>query len=196
MDIVFVRHGKTKINQEGKYGGFLDTEISEEGINEIKRIEKYLRNIEFDAVYASPLKRAVQSARILVNDFTIDDRLREMNFGIFEGLSYKETVERYPKESRCWGEDYINYCIPDGESMKQVYGRTLDFLNSLDKSMKRILVVTHGGIIGCALSSVFAGCGDFFKFKIAHGTASIICVSDGYSFIKGINCTEAVRELL
>lgn len=196
MDIVFVRHGRTRINQEGKYGGFLDTEISEEGLAEIKRIEEHLRNIEFDAVYASPLKRAVQSARILGRDFTIDDRLREMNFGIFEGLSYKETVDRYPEESKCWGQDYINYCIPDGESMKQVYERTLDFINSLDKSMKRVLVVTHGGIIGCALSSIFNGCGDFFKFRVVHGTATVMSVSENFSFVKGINCTTMVGELL
>lgn len=196
MDIVFVRHGRTRINQEGRYGGFLDTEISEEGIAEIKRTEEHLRDIEFDAVYASPLKRAVQSASILRSDFIVDDRLREMNFGIFEGLSYKETLERYPNESKCWGEDYINYCLPDGESMKQVYDRTMDFIKSMDKSMKRVLVVTHGGIIGCALSSMFNGCGDFFKFKIVHGTATVISVSEDFSFIKGMNCTTTVKNLL
>lgn len=196
MDIVFVRHGRTRINQEGRYGGFLDTEISKEGIEEIKRLREYLSGVEFDMVYASPLKRTVLSAEILRDSWIVDDRLREMNFGIFEGLSHKEASIKYTNEMDMWGKDYINYRIPQGESLKDVYDRTVSFIGSINKDAKRILIVTHGGIIGCALSSIFMGPEDFFRFRIVHGTATIISINDDFSYIKGINCTQAIPEIL
>lgn len=196
MDIVFVRHGRTRINQEGRYGGFLDTEISKEGIEEIKGLGKYLSGIEFDLVYASPLKRAVMSAEILRDRWIVDDSLREMNFGIFEGLSHGEAALRYSNEMDMWGKDYINYRLPQGESLKDVYDRTVSFIGSIERNAKRVLVVTHGGIIGCALSSIFKGPEDFFRFRINHGTATIISINEGFGYIKGINCTQGIVDIL
>lgn len=196
MDIVFVRHGRTRINQEGRYGGFLDTEISKEGIDEIKGFREYLSGIEFDLVYASPLKRAVMSAEILRDKWIVDDRLREMNFGIFEGLSHEEAYQRYPSEMEMWGKDYVSYRLPQGEGLKDVYDRTVGFMGSIEKNAKRVLVVTHGGIIGCALSSMFKGPEDFFRFRIKHGTATIISINEGFGYIKGINCTQGIVDIL
>lgn len=196
MDIVFVRHGRTRINQEGRYGGFLDTEISKEGIDEIKWLRKYLSGIEFDFVYASPLKRAAMSVEILYDRWIIDDRLREMNFGIFEGLSHSEAAIRYPNEMELWGKDYVNYRLTKGESLKDVYDRTVSFIGSIERNAKKVLVVTHGGIIGCALSSIFKGPEDFFRFRINHGTSAIISLNEGFGYIKGINCTEGIAEIL
>lgn len=196
MDIVFVRHGRTKINQEGRYGGYLDIEISIEGIGDIKKAREFLKDIDFDCVYSSPLKRALQSAETLGVECIKDERLMEMNFGIFEGLNYSEMCKRYPKESKEWENDYINYRIPLGESLNDIYERTVDFIESLDKNHKRVLVITHGGIIGCALCYTFSRREDFFKFKILHGSASVISINKNFSYIKGINCTGELKRLL
>lgn len=196
MDIVFVRHGRTEINEKGCYGGSTDCSLSQRGIDEIKQFKKYIDGIEFDAVYVSPLKRTIESAEIIGLDYIIDSRIREINFGVFEGLNYKEVNERYPEEYRKWNEDYLNYRLPQGESMLDVFKRTEDFLSDIANTGKRLLVVTHGGIIRNALSNVFGSREHFYKFKVGYGTANIISIDNSYSFIKGINCTYGLKEIL
>jgi len=191
VDIIFVRHGKTILNEKKAYVGIIDTDISENGKKEINTLGKLLQGVKFNKVFSSPLKRAIQTTKIITNDnYIIDNRLMEMNFGIFEGLSYSEICEKYPVESKTWVSDYFNYKIPSGESLKEVFNRTEDFLKDISKLKGRVLVVTHGGIIGCALSLVFNKKDYFFKFKVLHGRMNIVSIEDKYMYIKGINCLD------
>lgn len=195
MDIIFVRHGKTLLNEKNAYVGIIDTEISSKGKKEIENLSKLLQGIQFDKVFSSPLKRTIQTTEIITGDnYVIDYRLKEMNFGIFEGLSYNEICEKYPVESKKWSADYFNYKIPRGESLKEVFNRTESFLEYISGLKGKILVVTHGGVISCALSLVFNKQDYFFKFKIIHGRMNIIAIEDNYMYIKGINCFD--KEIL
>ncbi len=191
MDIIFVRHGKTILNEKNVYVGSIDTDISENGVEEIKKLAKLLHGIEFNKVFSSPLKRAIETTEIITNDNCIvDDRLKEMDFGIFEGLSYSEICEKYTQESKKWSADYLNYKIPSGESLKDVFNRTESFIKYVSEFKGKVLVVTHGGVISCALSLVFNNKDYFFKFKILHGRMNIISIEDNYMYIKGINCLD------
>lgn len=191
MDIIFVRHGKTILNEKNAYVGSIDTDISENGVEEIKKLRRLFQGVEFNKVFSSPLKRAIQSTQIITkNNYTVDNRLKEMNFGIFEGLSYNEICEKYPVESKKWVADYFNYNIPGGESLKQVFNRTENFLKDISHLKGRVLVVTHGGIISCVLSLVFNKKDYFFKFKILHGRMNIVSIEDKYMYIKAINCLD------
>lgn len=196
MDIVLIRHGRTFINEQGCYGGVTDTELSEAGKSEVSRLSKCIQEIEFDAVYASPLKRGRQTADILGKDYKVDQRLREMNFGIFEGLSYSEIIKMYPEESRKWQNDFINHRIRGGESLFDVFTRAKDFIEDMSRNYKKVLAVTHGGVIACSLSLVFGSLDYFYRFKINHGAASIISIDEDYMYIKGINCTEEIVRIL
>jgi len=186
MDIVFVRHGKTKLNDLGCFIGNTDCDISEEGLKQAEKLKSYLGKISFDGVYVSPLKRAVQTAEVLIKKYTLDDRLREMNFGVFEELSYEEIEQMYPDYLREWNEDYRKYRIPEGESLEDVFNRVEDFLDDIKNRHERVLVVTHGGIIRCALSLVLSSRELFYKFKVDHGSVSIVEFDGDFGFIKGI----------
>lgn len=196
MNIIFIRHGSTLLNEKKVYGGMLDEEISPKGTIEVENIKKYIGNIEFSEVYTSPLKRAVQSTKLLIQNYKIDTRLSEMNFGIFEGLSYSEIEKNYPKESKTWVEYTLNYKIPQGESLMNVFNRTEAFIQDMSSKKGTILAVTHGGVIGCALSLVFNQYDYFYKFKVMHGTASVISIEDGYMYIKAINCRDNITDVL
>jgi alpha-ribazole phosphatase len=196
MDIVFIRHGRTNLNIEGRYGGSLDSPISLEGIEEIKEVSSFISNIKFDYIFTSPLKRAVETARIIGDDFIIDNRLREMDFGVFEGLSHKEVIEKYPVESQGWSQDFINYNIPKGESLFNVYKRTEDFIKEVREKHKKILVVTHGGVIGCALSMVLGGPHHYYRFKVSHGGVSIISSEDNFMYIKALNLFRNIEDFI
>lgn len=190
MDIIFIRHGKTKANESGIYGGFIDTALSEQGQADAENAAKLIKGRVFDAVYSSPLKRTVQTARILGYEGECDDRLREMNFGIFEGLSYKDILKRYPDEAEKWANDYINYRIPKGESLMDVYERVSDFLSDISKKKGVFLVITHEGVIKCALCSVMGSLKYFYRFNAVCCRFTQIISVDGYKYIKSINAAE------
>ncbi|WP_078695832.1 histidine phosphatase family protein [Caloramator quimbayensis] len=196
MDIVLIRHGRTDVNEKGCFGGSTDTGLSIRGIKEVENLKLHIKDIDFDCIYASPMIRALQTVKILGFDYIIDDRLREIDFGIFEGLSYKDIEKKYPKEYEKWNTDYLNYRFINGESLMDVFERACDFLRSVDKNNKRILIVTHGGVIRCILSEVFKSRDYFYKFKIDYAAANIISYDDDFMFIKGINCISNIKNLI
>lgn len=186
MDIVFVRHGRTELNELGCFIGNIDCHISEEGLRQAEKLKDFLGEFAFDGVYVSPLKRAIQTADILSKEYILDGRLREMNFGVFEGLKYEEIEQKYPQYLRLWNADYENYRIPEGESLQDLFDRVEDFINDVKGKHERVLVVTHGGVIRCALSLIFSSREFFYKFKIDPGSVSIVEYDGDYGFIKGI----------
>jgi len=193
MDIIFVRHGKTEVNEKGQYGGFIDTPLSPGGAEEVQAAAKLLKGSGFKNIYISPLKRARQTAEILQVNGKQDHRLKEMNFGIFEGLSYSEISRLYPKEAQEWMMDYISYRIPSGESLMDVYERVSDFLSEVSEEKGPILVVTHEGVIKCALCSILGNPEYFYRFKAVHCRFTQIALEDGYSFIKAMNSAEIYK---
>ncbi len=190
MDIIFVRHGKTEMNEQGRYCGVIDSALLKEGIEEIGRLKKALENIEFDCVFSSPMKRTMKSASIITKEFLLDDRLNEMNFGIFEGLNYEEVSSKYPQENKKWAENFLGYRIPKGENLFDVYKRTAGFIEDVSKMYKSVLVFTHGGVIRCALSRVFDRPDYFYRFKVDSGTMTTVSIEDKYMYIKSMNKRE------
>lgn len=187
MDIVFIRHGESEGNRKGVYHGRLDLSLTQEGKKEVIKASKLIKDIDFDGVYISPLKRTIETANLLHIKGELDKRLLERNFGVFENLSYKEILENYPKEAEEWKEDFVNYKIPKGESLKEFFQRAEDFIRQISFKKGRILVVTHDGVIRCALSSVFNSPDYFFKFKIDYLKFVQIAIEEGYSYIKAVN---------
>lgn len=177
MNLYLVRHGQTVGNLQGRYTGAYDDELSQYGISEIERAKRLIKNVSFDKVYSSNRKRTMDSAKILVDNEIISDcRLNERNFGIFENKTYKEICENFPIEEKAWVEDWIDYKIPDGESVKEVYERVAKFIKMLEKEdYKNCLVVTHGGIIRLIYCYVLGGSiNNFWKFKPGNGNVSIL----------------------
>jgi len=183
MDVIFVRHGETLENKGGIYGS-PDTSLSNKGKEQILNAKKIVESISFDKVYISPLKRAIETSRILNLNGVLETRVKEINFGIFEGKTYEEIKREYPEEAYAWTNDYINYRIPKGESLMDLYKRTSNFLEEVVPEDKDIIVVTHEGIIKCALCWVFDNVEYFYRFKVGNGSITTITINDGYKYIK------------
>ncbi|KRQ85929.1 Phosphoserine phosphatase 1 [Caloramator mitchellensis] len=188
MDLILVRHGETEDNLKGVYSGKSDGRLSKRGIEEIKMLKPIIDNFQIKTCITSPLKRAIETADILYDgEKIIDERIIEMNFGIFEGLKYEEALKQFPIEVNSWNDDFINYKIPEGESLLEVYRRCENFLNDIQKNSGNVLVISHGGVIRCILSCVFGNPEFFYKFKIDNASVSILEYSNGYYFLKGLN---------
>ena len=86
MKLYVLRHGETDYNKEGIFQGQNNIDLNEEGIKQAQITAKSLENIFFDKVYVSPLKRAIETAKIVTNnELEIDDRIKERSFGKLEG---------------------------------------------------------------------------------------------------------------
>lgn len=144
MNIYVVRHGETTYNVENRICGISDVELTEVGRLQAKEASLKLKDIPFDKVYVSPLKRAIDTARILTNDkydLCTDKRIEEINFGIFEGM-HRDTKE-FQQTKYNLGVHY-----KDGETFLQVVHRVYCFLDDLKQSSyDNVLVVCHGGVI-------------------------------------------------
>ena len=140
--VYFVRHGQTQSNANGVIHGATDIPLNDVGRVQAAETGKRLRDIKFDAVYASPLSRARETCEIILkhNKFggkiKFDDRLKERNFGILEGIELKDP--RFNGISNANNEKFIQGC----ETLAQLFGRVGDFLRSL-KAKGNILVVSH-----------------------------------------------------
>lgn len=150
MKIYLTRHGLTDWNKEMRAQGRKDLSLNAEGRAQAEELRDRVKGIEFDAVYASPLKRAAETARIAVGDryeIIYDDRLSERSFGDFEGKvvkTWSELVEGVNIDDITLDE------IAGGvEPVKSMLARTQDFLDFLKETHDndaKILVVGHAAM--------------------------------------------------
>lgn len=150
-ELYLVRHGETELNTTGVFYGWTDCGISEKGIMQAEDLADILQNVSFDAVISSSLIRAVVTASI-VSGFTPDevkkdDRLRELNFGDWEGLHHSEVSKKNREEWDKWRSDWINVAPPRGESFFEMYNRVKSSIEDIlaEYKGKRVLIVSHQG---------------------------------------------------
>jgi probable phosphoglycerate mutase len=151
--LVVIRHGETVWNKEGRQQGHLDSNLSDLGKLQAQAIASALARVTFHALYSSDLGRAFETAKIIANhsnlQITVDSRLRERNLGISQGLTIQEFKLKYPEEYRNFVSRDIDYIIPEGESIRQRFERSIACAVELafQHTGQRILLVTHGGIL-------------------------------------------------
>ena len=180
--IYFVRHGSTDWNEnvnaqgvkEPRCQGRADLDINAKGILQAEQTAQLLKNIKFDRVICSPLKRARHTLEIIYRGdipTQIDERVIERDFGEFEGLTRAEF-----DFNGFWNVN-SNQKFESAESIKDVEARVFSLLNELkDNPNKNILIVSHGGV-GCVLMSYFKGVpkdGNYLSFEIPNGKPLIL----------------------
>ena len=181
--LILVRHGQTEMNVQSLYFGKLNPPLNDLGISQAYQAKEKLLDIDYDIIYSSPLERAKQTAEIcnyLDKEIIFDSNLEEINFGIFEGLTFKQISEKYPNEVKKMEEDWKSFNYVTGESPKEMFQRAISFLKTLDYT-KTNLIVTHWGIINCIISYFISGNLDsYWKFKIQN--ASIVIFEGNFEF--------------
>jgi broad specificity phosphatase PhoE len=156
---VLARHGTTNWNVEKRYLGHTDIPLNETGRNEARQMGLELSEVPLDAIYSSDLRRAFETAQIVrdeilsaagkLHEVITDSRLREMHFGMIEGMSYEEAMLLDSVSVTAWYDQMETIPPPGGtESALQVQERVVDFMNEIgQKGFQRVLIVTHGGTI-------------------------------------------------
>lgn len=143
MEVYVIRHTEVAIGTGICYGQS-NVELKGTFKDEVEKMRIHLPS-SFDKVYSSPLLRCSQLAQEFTDSIVFDDRLKEMDFGEWE-MQFWDKIPR--EEIQPWYDDFIFVSTPKGESFDQVYRRLYTFFEDLRQANhKRILIVTHGGII-------------------------------------------------
>ena len=151
--LIVVRHGYSESNASGRYTGQMDVPLHEIGRAQATLVAKYLAAHEkIDAVYASDLSRAMETAKPTAAHFGLTvtpvPALRELSMGIWEGMLYEDVCKAYGDVLKKREVDYTYPC-PGGESFADLYARVRDAVLRLAEQNegKCILLVSHGGAI-------------------------------------------------
>lgn len=197
-----IRHGETALNAKGCYYGRTDAVLSEKGISQARYLKEILKEVSFDYIVASPLVRAYNTAQIVMEEreqeIFGDRRLMEQDFGIFEGMTYKEIQSNYPKELDAWNEEFSTYRIPKGESFADVRNRTEDFLRDIpsgrESKGEKMLIAAHKGTLGHLLAAMLKLPLDgYWNFVFEQGCYSVVDLEDGYAIIRKLNASISVE---
>lgn len=138
MRLIFIRHPKTEANEKKLVYGRMDALYSQAGEATIPDILKALCRVDVDRIYASPLtrtrilaERLAEDHGILESEICMDERILEMDFGSFEGMTISELEEAYPTEYHEYINNFNDYEVPGGESYRQLYQRVGEFLKEI-----------------------------------------------------------------
>lgn len=160
MRIYLTRHGETKWNLEGRCQGWKNSDLTEKGAADAKRLGARLKLVDFDCVYSSPLGRAVETAECIVGDkgtsIVLKDELREINFGVWEGMTFSEIEKMYPEQFKnIWNQPHL-YEPVGGERIPDLIERVKELLNELisDSTKENIMIVTHAFVMKAIVSII------------------------------------------
>lgn len=156
--VFLVRHGATILTAEDRFAGSSDVPLADYGRDQAQRLALRLAGEAVAAVYASPLGRAVETARILARPHRLDvierAELREISHGRWEQMTRQEVEAQYPEEVAAWDDDPFTFAPAGGESGLAVTSRALPALIDIVRAHpgENVVVVSHKATIRLLLS--------------------------------------------
>ena len=158
--IYLVRHGATDLTAEDRFAGSTDVALSDEGRKQVACLAERLKREKLDAIYASPLRRTMETARTLALPHGLEPigepGLREIDYGRWEGLRRSEVESAFPAEYAIWQEDPFVIAPMGGESGVNVLNRALPVMRAIVERHRHrtVLLVSHKGTNRLLISSL------------------------------------------
>jgi broad specificity phosphatase PhoE len=199
MLLYLVRHGESTYNAEGRIQGQADVPLSELGRRQSEAVAEALRAQPVDAVYSSPLRRALETARLIAAPHNLlvrtDARLAELNVGVFQDRLRSELAETHPTELARWLDGDEDFAIPGGESRRQLAERGCAALRAIAAAGdSSAVVVTHGGLLSATLRSLLDLPQALPPFSLHNGGISRLSVdAQGRLTLLALNETEHLK---
>lgn len=158
--LLLIRHGATVLSAEDRFAGATDVELSDEGRQQARCLGERLAGAELAAIYASPMRRTVETAKLVMGAHPLtletDPGLKEIDHGRWEQLTRREVEARFPDEYETWEADPFTFAPEGGESGLSVMARALPVLRRIvvANAGKTVAVVSHKATIRLALCSL------------------------------------------
>ena len=185
MLIHCIRHGESSYNAEGRIQGQSDPPLSELGRRQGEAVVDALTRFSIDAVYSSPLQRAMQTARTLADalqlDVRIDRRLMEVHAGAFQDKLRTDLETSHPEEIGRWRSGDPDFSLPGGgETRRHLMQRGLEVFREIaGNAHKEVVVVAHGGLLAAALKALLGVPAERHPFVLHNGSITRLhCTGD------------------
>ena len=161
LRLYLVRHGETDWNIESRIQGKTDIELNEKGRQQAEELADVLgKAYGIKRIYTSGQKRAAETAKIVGRHLGIEPQVREgleeINFGKWEGYTWRQVREMFPKEYFIWHGNRRYEVPPEGESYQQLLDRLLPTLDDImSKDREDVLSITHSAVIMTLMSYLY-----------------------------------------
>lgn len=213
MRIYFVRHSETEGNRRHLFYGSLDLPITEYGKTQAKRVGELLENVKFDKVYQSPMLRVDQTVDVVLGENRYAkqsmpermkiEEIRELDFGLWEGLTYNEIREKFPDTVDVWIKDWEHSRPDGGEPFHHFYegrvpagfARIMEDAKANHLENGTIMIAAHNGPLQAIFAVAILGLPmrNIWNFEFEQEAYSCIDFEyDNYT-IRRINSTEKAK---
>ncbi|MDK8278797.1 histidine phosphatase family protein [Peptostreptococcus anaerobius] len=191
-----VRHGQTEWNTQGRTQGHGNSPLTDLGVKQAENLANAIKKYPIDLIYCSDLGRAIQTAEIVGQNLGIEvkptSKLREMGFGIWEGMKLTDIEAEYADMFAIWRNQPDKLMVPGGEMLKDIKKRQDDLLEELNTKYqnKHILLVSHSVTVRVMLLSMLdSDISNIYRIKQDNTAINIVEYKDYGPVIKKINDT-------
>lgn len=201
MELILIRHGESEGDIKNIHEGQYDLPLTNKGIWQANKMSDYIKeNHQIDYIWASPLKRAKQTAELLSETINVTleivENLKEKNNGILAGLNKEEAKKKVPVPKGGWS---LHEAVEGAESEIDFRFRIEKVLSyilkeSKGKKHKKIVIVAHGGTISRILQSLFHMPIGKFAFNTSNTGIHHLELKEEFTFIKYLNKSEHLNE--
>jgi alpha-ribazole phosphatase len=189
--LYFMRHGDT--GKTGRFIGTTDIALTAHALSHLQGMRRTISRLQTTKVLCSPMWRCRQTAAALdlESRCEFNDQLREVDFGLWEGLDYQEITARYPEEAEKWLTNPAAFTFPQGESMRSFCSRVNDVAQELITApAASTLVISHGGVIRYLLCTLLNINDEHaIKFVIEPGKITSMQLYSQGGILTGLNLT-------
>jgi broad specificity phosphatase PhoE len=200
--IYLIRHGQTEWNKGQIFRGRIDISLNERGSKEAEVILGVMKDNNISAIYTSPLKRSIETARPMAEFFNLEivpiDGLIDINYGDWQGLTMDDVRKRYKAQYNQWIKTPNLVRFPNGETLDEVQERSFyAFKEIVKKNPGKTIIVLPHRVINKVLLCALLGLGNshFWDIKQDTGCINLIEYSGGRFVISLINDTCHLKEV-
>jgi broad specificity phosphatase PhoE len=169
-EIILARHGETEWNVQEVFRGRIDVELNQTGIKQAELLAEHLSHLKLDAIYSSPLKRAIKTAEIIASlhrlKVKIAHGLIDFDYGKWQGLSHHEVKDKYKKLYAEWLKNPHQVKMSEGESLNDVRERALNVVNKVIAKHKGTAVLVSHRVVNKVLICALLGLGNSHFWNI------------------------------
>ena len=177
LEIILVRHGETEWNVGEVFRGRIDIELNETGLKQAGLLAEYLSNEKIDAVYSSPLKRALKAAEMIASyhklDVEIAPGLIDFDYGEWQGLPHQEVRDKYRELYAEWVSHPHQVKMVDGESLDEVRKRAMDVVERVIAKYEGSVALVSHRVVNKVLICALLGLDNCHFWNIRQDTCGI-----------------------
>jgi len=177
VEIILARHGETDWNAQGIFRGRIDIGLNETGVRQAELLAEHLSQVKPEAIYSSPLKRALKTAEIIARYHNlaveITPGLVDFDYGRWQGLTHQEVKENYRELYAKWLDHPHRVRIPDGEGFDNVRKRAVKIVNNVAAKYEGAIVLVSHRVVNKVLICALLGLDDSHFWNIKQDTGGI-----------------------